>query len=85
MSGKLVEFPRRLEWQHTDCWYGKVKGTNLHAKVETGFYDGGFSWLAWDDRVLIGSGMEADDKSAMEKAKEALENGVVVVRPMPTG
>lgn len=83
MSGKVVEFPRKLEWQHVECWYGRVKGTQLHAKVEGNLEDTGYNWAIWNGPMLLAAGSEVKKEVAMEAAKAALENGVVVVRPIP--
>jgi hypothetical protein len=85
MSGKVVEFPRKLEWQHVDCWYGSVKGTQLHAKVEGTFDGTSYNWAIWNGQMLLEAGSKDDKDDAMEAAKAALEKGVVVVRPIPAG
>lgn len=83
MSGKVVEFPRRLEWQHVECWYGRVKGTQLHAKVEGNLEDTGYNWAIWNGPMLLAAGSEVDKEVAMAAAKTALENGVVVIHLVP--
>jgi hypothetical protein len=84
MTGKLVEFPRKLEWRHADCWYGRVAGTNLYAKVEENLHDtGGYNWFAWNGPVTLGSGHDESMEVARDKAKEMMETSVVVIHPLP--
>lgn len=83
MAGKLVEFPRRLEWTETPCWVGRVKGTQLLAKVEKAVDGPAYQWGAWNAAAPIGIGLEATEEAAKEAARRALEEAVLIVRPMP--
>ena len=83
MSGKLVEFPRKLDWKHVDCWYGRVAGTLLYAKVEESTDGNGFNWFAWNGPVTLGSGNEEKLDTALNAAKASMESSIVVVHPLP--
>jgi hypothetical protein len=78
-KGKLIEFPRKLEWNEVVCYVGKVKGTELHTRVEI-HPDGTKRWQAWDRAFLVGCGDCDDLEDGQEKAKKALEDKCVVVR-----
>jgi hypothetical protein len=83
MSGKVVEFPRKLEWKHVDCWYGHVQGTQLHAKVEENLEGTSYNWAIWNGQILLAAGSDPNKEVAMDAARTALEKGVVVIRPIP--
>lgn len=83
MTGQLVEFPRKLEWKHVDCWYGRVTGTLLYAKVEESSDGMGYNWFAWNGPVTLGSGNEGSMELAQDKAKKTMETSVVVIHPLP--
>lgn len=83
MAGRLIEFPRKLEWRHVDCWYGRVAGTMLYAKVEESLDGKGYNWFAWNGPMTLGSGNNKSMAVAQEEAKTAMETSVVVIRPLP--
>ncbi len=83
MTGKLVEFPRKLEWSELPCWVGFVKGTQLLAKVERAVDGDKFQWAAWNAGALIGVGLVATKEEGQEAARRAMEAGVLVLRPLP--
>lgn len=83
MSGKLIEFPKKLEWVELPLWVGRVKGTQLLAKVEKAVDGPAYQWAAWNAGVPLGVGLEASVETAKEKAKEAMEAAVLVVRELP--
>lgn len=83
MTGKLVEFPRKLEWKHVDCWYGRVIGTMLYAKVEESLDGQGYNWFAWNGPMTLGSGSKETMELAQEEAKNVMEASVMVIRPLP--
>jgi hypothetical protein len=83
VAGKLVEFPRKLEWKWVDTCIGSVASTDLHARVEgiPGHPKGHVRWQAFKGALLLGFG-EADDHDAgMEAARKCIEGSVMVVRP----
>lgn len=82
MAGKLVEFPRRLEWAALPCWVGVVKGTQLLAKVEQAVDGNQYQWAAWNAGAPLGVGLKPTLDEAMDAAKAAMEQ-VVVVRELP--
>lgn len=82
MAGKLIEFPRRLEWVELPLWVGRVKGTELLAKVEKAVDGPAYQWAAWNAGVPLGVGLEGSVEAAKDAAKKALEEAVVVVRPL---
>lgn len=83
MAGKLIEFPKKLEWVELPLWVGRVKGTELLAKVEQAVDGAAYQWSAWNAGVHLGVGLEPSVELAMERAKSALEEAVVVVRALP--
>ena len=83
MAGKLVEFPKRLEWVELPLWVGRVKGTQLLAKVEKAVDGPAYQWAAWNAGAPLGVGLEASVGAAQEAAKAALEAAVLVVRALP--
>lgn len=83
MAGNLIELPRRLEWKPVETWVGKVRGTLLWTKVEEKSDGKGFFWMAWNGPILVNSGEAPDIDQARKTAEEALETGVLVVRPLP--
>ncbi len=83
MAGKLIEFPKKLEWTETPCWVGRVKGTKLLAKVERAVDGTAYQWGAWDAGAPLGIGLEATQELAQEAARRALEASVMVIRPLP--
>jgi len=82
MAGNLIELPRKLEWKPVDTWIGKVRGTLLWTKAEEK-EGGGYYWSAWNGPILVNSGEAPDMAQARKRAEEALETGVLVVRPLP--
>lgn len=82
MTGKLIEFPRKIEWSETPCWVGRVKGTQLLAKVEKAVDGPAYQWGAWNGAAPLGVGLKETPEKAMEAATKALEAAVVVVRPL---
>jgi hypothetical protein len=84
MSGKLIELPRRLEWKPIETWIGRVKGTGLCTKVSEKLEGAGFVWEAWSGCSLVAAGEAPDMLAGRKAAEEALESGVVVVRPLPS-
>lgn len=82
MAGKLIEFPRRLEWVELPLWVGRVKGTELLAKVEKAVDGPAYQWGAWNGSAPLGSGLEPTAERAQEAARKALETAVLVVRPL---
>lgn len=83
MAGRLIEFPKKLEWVELPFWVGRVKGTQLLAKVEKAVDGPAYQWAAWNAGVPLGVGLEASIELAKEKAKAAMEAAVVVVRELP--
>lgn len=81
---KVVEFPKKLEWEPQEAWVGRVSGTRLVLKVEPTLVGSGFNWSVWNGPALVGYGSSSDAERAKEEAKEALERGVLVVRPLPS-
>jgi hypothetical protein len=82
-GGKLIEFPRRLEWNKLEVYIGRVKGTMLYARVESDPQDGGrCKWKAFLGEALVDAGEADTPDEGMEAARAALEGGVVVVRPL---
>lgn len=84
MSGQLIELPRRLEWKPVETWFGRVKGTDMCTKVSEKLEGDGFWWEAWNGRTLVNAGEAPNMLDARRVAEEALESGVVVVRPLPS-
>lgn len=84
MSGKLIELPRRLEWKPVETWIGKVRGTDMCTQVSEKLEGEGFNWAAWNGRILVSAGESPTMLEARKAAEEALESGVVVVRPLPS-
>jgi hypothetical protein len=82
MTGKLIEFPRRLEWTETPCWVGRVKGTMLLAKVEKAVDGPAYQWGAWNGTAPLGAGLKETEEAAKEAARQALEAAVLVIRPL---
>lgn len=82
VAGKLIEFPKRLEWVELPMWVGTVKGTQLLAKVEKAVDGEAYQWSCWNAGALLGQGLKATAKEAMDEAKAVLEAGVIVVRPL---
>lgn len=82
VAGKLIEFPRRLEWVELPMWVGVVKGTLLLAKVERAVDGEAYQWSAWNAGALLGQGLRATVEEAMDEAKLVLERSMVVVRPL---
>lgn len=83
MNGKLVEFPRRLEWTAATCWVGRVKGSNIVARVEQVLDGPEFQWFAWHNGVVLGGGLATSLEEGQSLAKEAIEKQIVVVRVLP--
>ena len=83
MSGKLIEFPKKLEWVELPLWVGRVKGTQLLAKVEKAVDGPAYQWAAWNAGAPLGVGLEASVEVAKNKAKEAMEAAVLVMRELP--
>jgi hypothetical protein len=84
MPGKLIELPRRLEWKHVETWVGRVKGTDMCTKVSEKLEGEGFWWESWSGCALVNAGEAPNMLAARKAAEEALESGVVVVRPLPS-
>jgi hypothetical protein len=81
-TGKLIEFPRRLEWKHVDTYIGTIAGTSLHARVQS-IPDGeGAKWEIWLGHSLISFGTAEDEDAGMEAARSSLEKSVLVARPV---
>lgn len=80
--GKVVEFPRKLEWQQLESWLGRVPNTNLIAKVESQVAEGTFSWYAWNGTFLLAMGSAKSLEEGKEAAKAALEQGALVARTL---
>lgn len=83
MSGQLLEFPRKLEWKCVACWYGRVAGTSLYAKVEESLDGNGYNWFAWNGPVTLGSGKQCSMELAQGEAKKVMEASIVIIRPLP--
>ena len=83
MPAKLIEFPKKLEWVELPLWVGRVKGTQLLAKVEKAVDGPAYQWSAWNAGVPLGVGLEASVEAAKDKAKQAMESAVLVVRELP--
>jgi hypothetical protein len=83
VAGKLIEFPKKLEWVETPCWVGRVKGTQLLAKVEKAVDGPAFQWGAWNAGMPLGVGLESSVEKAKDAAKAALETSVLVMRALP--
>ena len=83
MSGKLVEFPRKLIWKHVDTWYGHVAGTAMYTKVEQKLEGEGFNWGAWNGPMLIQAGEADSVELAQSAAKKAMEDGIIIIRALP--
>lgn len=84
MPGALIELPRRLEWRPVETWVGRVKGTALCTKVSEKQEGIGFLWEAWNGWSLVAAGEAPDLPAGRKAAAEALESGVMVVRPLPS-
>jgi hypothetical protein len=80
--GKVVEFPRKLEWQQLESWMGRVPNTNLITKVESQIVEGAFSWYAWNGTFLLAMGTAGSLEEGKEAAKAALEQGALVARTL---
>lgn len=83
MTGKLIELPRKLQWDELPTWVGIVKGTQLLAKVERCVDGEQYQWGAWNGGALLGQGLVDSKEAGMESARRALEAGVLVLRPLP--
>ena len=83
MTGNLIELPRKLEWKLVETWVGKVRGTMLWTKAEAKTDGSGFVWSAWNGPILVNNGEAPSLPQARKLAEEALETGVLVVRPLP--
>lgn len=83
MAGKLIEFPKKLEWVELPLWVGRVKGTQLLAKVEKAVDGPAYQWAAWNAGAPLGVGLEGSMEKAQEAARAALEAAVLVVRTLP--
>lgn len=83
MAGQLIEFPKKLEWVELPLWVGRVKGTQLLAKVEKAVDGPAFQWAAWNAGVPLGVGLEGSMEAAQEAARAAIEAAVLVVRELP--
>jgi hypothetical protein len=69
--GKVVSFPRKLEWRSIDAWEGTVRGTQLLARVvQRGEC---FHWAALNRGIPVGQGMKPSLEEAKDAAKNALE------------
>jgi len=86
-GGKLIEFPRRLEWKQVETFIGKVANMDIHARVEgiPGHPKGHVRWQAFKGAMLVGFGEAKDHNEGMEAARLCLENKIVVLRPLPQG
>lgn len=82
MAGKLIEFPRKLEWSELPCWVGFVKGTTLLAKVERAVDGDQFQWAAWNAGSLLDIGLVPTLEAGQEAARRAMESSVLVIRPL---
>lgn len=81
--GNLIEFPRKLEWQPVEAWFGRVANTQLMAKVERNLAGNAYSWFAWNGTALIDMGTADSQEGAKEAARTAMEKGTLVVRIAP--
>lgn len=82
MAAQVIQFPKKLEWQELPCWVGIVKGTQIFAKVEKALDGEAYQWHAWNDNVPLGSGLRASRDEAMDAAKAAIEEAILVVRAL---
>lgn len=64
------------------CWVGFVKGTQLIAKVERALDGDKFQWVAWNDGAMLGVGLVDTKEQGQEAARKAMEEAVLVVRPL---
>ena len=80
MAGKLIEFPRHLEWQPVEIWTGKVRGTQLWAEVRPAAE--GFSWIAGNGGLPLAHGTAPTEAEGKSFALRALTEGAVVIRPL---
>ncbi len=83
MTGKLIEFPRKLEWKSVETWIGTVAGTLLLAKVEEVLGQAHVQWSTYNGPIIVNSGVASTMEEGKKAAKEALETGVLVMRVLP--
>lgn len=90
--GKLIEFPRKLEWTNVPSMFGEVKELRMCARVDYIEQKKEFVWVAWHKHpassslyptgaVIIARGRTDSMEDAMEEVKEALEK-VPIIRPV---
>lgn len=77
--GKVVEFPRKLEWAPVEVHVGAVRGTKLAARVEKDLNGDGYVWAAMHGQVIIGHGREAGLEAAQEAVRKCFTEKVNVV------
>lgn len=83
VAGKVIDFPRKLEWTPIETWIGRVQGTALCTKVSQKLEGVGFFWESWNGHVLVQAGEAGSMEEARTAAEKALEGNVLVVRPLP--
>lgn len=81
--GKVVEFPRKLEWQPVEAWVGTVPNTSLSAKVEKAKDGVVYTWFAWNGPMVVAAGTAVDLDTGKEAARRALEQNSFVIRMNP--
>lgn len=77
--GKVVEFPRKLEWSPIEVHVGAIRGTQLVARIEKDLNGGGYVWAAMHGQVVIGHGQEDDLEAAKEAVRTCFTEKVNIV------
>lgn len=80
--GKVVEFPRKLEWEPVEAWCAHVPGTQLKAKVEKSASAESYTWYAWSGVALVAMGSASSLEEGKASAKTAFEVNTLVVRTL---
>jgi hypothetical protein len=84
-SGKLIEFPRKVEWEQIHGWMAHVPGhPGLVAQVI--WRNNRYSWRTFFQGIPLGpGGSDEDPDKAKEAALRNLEENTMVIRPLPRG
>lgn len=83
-SGKLIEFPRKVDWEQIHGWLAHVPGhPGLVAQVI--WRNNRYWWQTFFRGLPVDNGSDEDSDKAKDAALRSLENNMMVIRPLSQG
>lgn len=83
-SGKLIEFPRKVEWEQIHGWVASVPG-HPGITIHVIWKGSRYWWQVFIQGVPHDSGSDEDPDKAKDAALRSVERSVLVIRPLPQG